>query len=420
MDNVRNIDRVGVPERRWNDIPLIVRATFNATGAITFTGNTLGLSRSDVSGVPGTLDSIGAFTTTNTAIRYGSYPFGTTDNYLLNSSSAQLALPAGSSILYAELIWGASYINGTVNLSSVINNAITFATPTGSFTVSPDSTTSNDIDLGNGVSAYVRSASVTSIIQSGGAGTYTTGRVPGTITINNDPTGNHAGWTLGVIYQNPSLPFRNMSLRAGAVLIQADSSAVTTTLTGFSTPVSGALGGRALFSAQEGDANRNGDQALFGPTTSNLVALSGTNNFATNFFASQINNDSGALDTTGTFGTRNQTNGAPGTNISGGRQGWDITNVDISSRLVNNQTTAVLRLTTSGDAYVLNANAIQVNINAPLVTVSKAANVTGALVGDTIRYTVTSTNTGTADATGAILTDALPAGSTFIAGSVTV
>jgi uncharacterized repeat protein (TIGR01451 family) len=420
MNNVRNIDRVGVPERRWNDIPLIVRATFNATGAITFTGNTLGLSRSDVSGVPGTLDSIGAFTTTNTAIRYGSYPFGTTDNYLLNSSSAQLALPAGSSILYAELIWGASYINGTVNLSSVINNAITFATPTGSFTVSPDSTTSNDIDLGNGVSAYVRSANVTSIIQSGGAGTYTTGRVPSTITVNNDPTGNHAGWTLGVIYQNPSLPFRNMSLRAGAVLIQADSSAVTTTLTGFSTPVSGALGGRALFSAQEGDANRNGDQALFGPTTSNLVALSGTNNFATNFFASQINNDSGALDTTGTFGTRNQTNGAPGTNISGGRQGWDITNVDISSRLVNNQTTAVLRLTTSGDAYVLNANAIQVNINAPLVTVSKAANVTGALVGDTIRYTVTSTNTGTADATGAILTDALPAGSTFIAGSVTV
>jgi uncharacterized repeat protein (TIGR01451 family) len=373
-----------------------------------------------VSGVPGTQDSIGAFVTTNTAIRYNAYPFGTTDNYLLNGSSAQLVLPAGSTVLYAELIWGGSYINGTVNLSAAINNPVTFITPISTATVSPDSATSNDLDLGGGVRAYVRSANVTSIVQAGGAGTYTTGRVVGTININNDPTGNHAGWTLGVIYQNPALPFRNMSLRAGAVLIQADSSPVTTTLTGFATPVSGVLGGRALFSGQEGDANRTGDQALFGPTTANLIALSGPNNFANNFLASQINNDAGTINTTGTFGTRNQTNGAQGSNISGGRQGWDITNVDVSSRLVNNQTTAVLRMTTSGDAYVLNANALQININAPLVSVSKSANTAGTLVGDTIRYTVTTTNTGTAAAMAAVLSDALPAGSVFVPGSVAV
>lgn len=403
-----------------NQIPLIVRATFNATGAITFTGNTLGLSRSDVSGVPGTSDSIGAFATTNTALRYGSYPFGTTDNYLLNSAAAVLTMPAGSSVLYAELIWGGTYVNGTTNLTSAINNSVSFTTPAGTFDVAPDSTTSNQFDLGGGALAYTRSANVTTLVQQGGAGTYTTGRVVGTITTSSDPTANHAGWTLGVIYQNASLPFRNMSLRAGAVLVQSTSAPVITTLTGFSTPVSGALGGRALFSAQEGDANRSGDQAQFGPTTSSLVALSGPNNFANNFFASQINGNTGALDTSGTFGTRNQTNGSPGSNISGGRQGWDITNVDISSSLANNQTSAVLRLTTSGDAYVLNGNAIQVDINAPRVTVTKSANVTGALVGDTIRYTVTTTNTGTANATDTIVTDTLPAGLAFVAGSVTV
>lgn len=48
-------------------------------------------------------------------------------------------------------------------------------------------------------------------------------------------------------------------------------------------PLSGALGGRALFSAQEGDANRTGDQALFGPTSATSVALSGPNNLAANF-----------------------------------------------------------------------------------------------------------------------------------------
>ncbi|MCD1257365.1 DUF11 domain-containing protein [Paenibacillus athensensis] len=400
-------------------IALVVRATVNATGAITFTGNTLGLSRSAVAGVPGTVDSIGAFTTINTAVRYGTYPLGTTSQYTSNSSSAILVLPAGSTVLYAELIWGGTYLVDTVNLTSAINNPVSLTTPTGTFSIYPDSATANEFDLGSGSLGYTRSANVTTLVQQGGAGTYTTGGVVGTIIVT-DPTVNHAGWTLGVLYQNPALPFRNMSLRAGAVLVQATSGPVTTTLTGFATPISGTLGGRALFSAQEGDANRTGDQALFGPTTSSQTALSGPNNFANNFFASQINNDLGQLDTTGTFGSRNQTNGAPGTNISGGRQGWDITNVDISARLINNQSSAVLTLTTSGDAYVVNANAIQIDINAPKINVVKSASASGSVVGDTITYSVTVSNTGTANAASVVLSDILPASTSFVTGSVTV
>ncbi len=417
LSNPRHVFQI---KREVLRIALVVRATLNATGAITFTGNTLGLSRANQEGTPGTNDSIGAFITVNTALRHGSYPPGTTSAYLNNSSSAVLVLPAGSNVLYAELIWGATHIVGNTNLSSVINNAVSFTTPTGSFNVSPDPATSNEFELAAGASGYVRSANVTTLVQQGGAGTYTTGRVAGIIAGSNDLPVNVAGWTLGVIYQNPSLPFRNMSLRVGAVLVQANSTPITTTLSGFATPVSGVLGGRALFSSLEGDAARTGDQALFGATTSSLAALSGPNNLANNFFASQINNDSGNLDTTGTFGTRNQTNGNPGTNISGGRQGWDITNVDISSRLVNNQTSAVLRLTTSGDAYVVNANAIQVDINAPRITVTKSSSSSGAVVGDILTYTVTVSNTGTANAASVVLSDALPAGTSFVTGSVMV
>lgn len=400
-------------------IPLVVRSTVNATGAITFTGNTLGLSRSETSGVPGTLDSIGAFTTTNAASVFGTYPAGTTSVYQSNSSAAVLTLPAGSAVLYAELIWGGSYVNGNVNLTAAINNPVSLTTPLGNtVSVTPDSATANSVDFGNGALAYVRSANVTSTIQASGAGTYVTGGVVGTIVINGDSTANHAGWTLAVIYQNPSLPFRNMSLRAGAVLVQANSAPVVTTITGFATPVTGALGGRILFSAQEGDANRSGDQALFGATSTTQVALSGPNNFANNFFASQINNDAGNLNTTGTFGTRNQTNGSPGTNIIGGRQGWDITNVDVSARLVNNQSSALLTLTTSGDAYVVNANALQIDINAPKISLAKSSSAAGTIVGDTVTYTVTVSNTGTASAASVVLSDILPAGLTFVTGSV--
>lgn len=402
-------------------IPLVVRSTVNATGAITFTGNTLGLSRSDTLGVPGTQDSIGAFSTVNTASIFGTYPAGTTSLYQSNSSAAILVLPAGSTVLYAELIWGGTYVNGTVNLTAAINNPVSFTTPLGNtVSVSPDAATANSVDLGSGSLAYVRSANVTSIIQASGAGTYITAGVVGTIIIPGDPTANHAGWTLAVIYQNPSLPFRNMSLRAGAVLVQSTSAPVVTTITGFATPVTGALGGRIMFSAQEGDANRSGDQALFGPTSATQVALSGPNNFANNFFASQINNDTGNLNTTGTFGNRNQINGSPGSNIVGGRQGWDITNVDVGARLVNNQSSALLTLTTSGDAYVVNTNGLQIDINAPKIALTKTANVAGTIVGDLVTYTVTVSNTGTASAASVVLSDTLPAGLTFVAGSVVV
>lgn len=55
--------------------------------------------------------------------------------------------------------------------------------------------------------------------------------------------------------------------------------------------------------------------------------------------------------------------------------------MDVSARLINNQSSAVLTLTTSGDAYIVNANAIQVDINAPKITVAKASAASGAVAG---------------------------------------
>ncbi|MCZ1269389.1 DUF11 domain-containing protein, partial [Paenibacillus tundrae] len=243
--------------------------------------------------------------------------------------------------------------------------------------------------------------------------------VVGTLSIP-DPTSNHAGWTLAVVYQNAALPLRNMSIRVNADVILSTSGPVNMIIDGFATPFMGPLAGRAQFSTQEGDANKTGDQARFGPTIATVTNLSGPNNFSDNFFASQINDDAGNLDTSGTFGTRNQINGTPGTNIVGGRQGWDITNVDVGFTLLNTQTQAAFQLTTNGDGYLVDGNGLQIDINLPALNAVKSANVTDAVVGDTVTYTIIISNTSLVNATNVMFFDNIPAGSSFVTNSITL
>ena len=134
--------------------------------------------------------------------------------------------------------------------------------------------------------------------------------------------------------------------------------------------------------------------------------LYGPNNAINNFFGSQVNNAAGNLDTTGTFGTRNQS-ASTGTNISAGRQGWDITSIDISPYLTNSQVSAAIRLTTNGDAYMLNTVGLQININSPNIQATKSVNKSVAAIGDILTYTVTIPNTGLLPANNAIFIDSL-------------
>ncbi|WP_255305354.1 DUF11 domain-containing protein [Paenibacillus sp. Mc5Re-14] len=159
-----------------------------------------------------------------------------------------------------------------------------------------------------------------------------------------------------------------MVIQGGAGVSSATGS-VNVVISGFATPVQGTLRGRALISAQEGDVDITGDRALFGPTTSNLTALSGPNNFSTNFFASQINGDDGTLVTTGTFGT---------------------------------------------------TNTVNVAVSAPNIQVTKTSSLAAAVVGDTIRYTLSITNNGVDSVTDTVVTDTIPAGTSFVPGSVLI
>ncbi|GMR65363.1 hypothetical protein BAC7755_20330 [Bacillus sp. MN7755] len=405
-------------------MPITNRFSTTTNGALAITGNTLGLSKISNQNRAGTIGAIGAFATTNTALQVPTFPAGTTLNYTQNSSTAILNIPAGSTILYAELIWGGNYLSRDQNITNVLGNPISFTTPVSTYSITPSAVTASNQTFVSGsvtFGFYTRSADVTSLVQAGGSGSYTTGSVPGLVDPIDASNGtiNSAGWTLIVAYQNGTLPARNLTIYVAGNRVSAETGSADVSVSGFLTPSGGPVSGRLFLSSTEGDADLTGDQALFGPNFSSLNALSGPNNAINNFFGSQVNNAAGNLDTTGTFGTRNQS-ASTSTNISAGRQGWDITSIDISPYLTNSQVSAAIRLTTNGDAYMLNTVGLQININSPNIQATKSVNKSVAAIGDILTYTVTIPNTGLLPANNAIFIDSLPNGTSFIPGTVTV
>ena len=129
-------------------MPFIQRYSDVKKGGIVFCGNTLGLSKAADQNQPGTEGSIGAFTSLNTNLQVGNFPAGgTTLDNASNGSFANLNLPADSTILRAELVWGGLYRSSTNNISNLLNSSITFTTPQGQFSVLPAPATAQTFDI---------------------------------------------------------------------------------------------------------------------------------------------------------------------------------------------------------------------------------------------------------------------------------
>lgn len=405
-------------------MPFIQRYSDVKKGGILFCGNTLGLSKAPNQNAPGTEGSIGAFTSLDNTLQVGTFPQGTTLDYTRNGSRAILDLPAGSTILYAELIWGGLFRSSQNNISALLNNSVTFTTPQGTLSVAPDPATAQTFDIPADditVGFYVRTANVTAAVQAALGGSYSVQSVPALIEALDSRTAdtNHAGWTLAIAYENPSMSLRNLTIWSGGAVVSPNNTSTTITVSDFLTPEILPITGKIFVSAQEGDAVLTGDEMLFGQTIPTLSPLSGPNNPEDNFFASQINDENGILDTTGTFGSRNA-NAAAGTNTSACRQGWDITAVDVSNKLSASQSSAVIRFTSDGDLYVPNALALQIDSKGANIEIAKSADKTFVDVGEEITYQLVVKNTGTVEALDVTVTDLLPNETTLVDGSITV
>lgn len=397
-----------------------IRFTATAPGGIIGTGNTLGLAKDTSLNGPGIRDSIGTFislgnTVDNSPVNAANpWPMGTTNDWKMNGSTAELDLPEAE-VLYAELVWGGSFQYGAEDVTTSLNSSVMLAANGSMMAIPPNPTTALTISKtaasGFAVRYYMRSADVTDFVKQAGKGTYTVSGVPATQTTDTNSL-NAAGWTLVVAYRDEGAAVRNLSIFVGGSFVD-ENTTQDYNISGFCAPPAGEVTGSVVVSTIEGDASFVGDLLQIAPTAAGpFVNLSGPNNPANNFFCSQINDSDGMLDTRGTFGMVNH-NAATGMNTKGGRQGWDVTTVNVSSmqnQLQNGQTSAVIRTLTTDDSFMPVLAAFSIDVNAPDFKGAASSTLTApteVMDGEAFTVTATLSNTGQVPAKNVLFTLAL-------------
>jgi uncharacterized repeat protein (TIGR01451 family)/MYXO-CTERM domain-containing protein len=416
----------------------LLRFETTQPGNVVAIGNTLGLAKGSSENGPGTADSIGTFvsldpTSFDSKPPNPANPWGprTTDNWTKNGSTAKLVLPdSGVRVLYAELVWGGSYKYGGEDVTMYLDlPVVKLAYGDDAIQPKPDPGTKSTLDyFATGIATdaeyYSRSADVTDFVQAHLGGLYAVTGVPATQATGINAL-DAAGWALMIAYRHDGDPIRELSILVGNGDQMVDANVtVDYSVADFCAPQSGSVHGSVAVAALGGDADHGGDtlRAAADPMGS-FVGLSGPNNPASNFFASQINDATGALDTSGTFGNANH-DAVSGTNTYGGRQGWDVTNVGLSSdlgQLALGQRTLVVRAATTGDSFLPLVAGIAIDVNAPRFSLaSSVAAVSPPFVspGGRVMITASLANEGTATADGVRFSLDLPAGASLVSFSI--
>ena len=318
-------------------------------------------------------------------------------------STAMLTLPAGAHVTHAYLYWAANSTAANKGAQATIERPSVFSQP-----VVALQTLVSDMN-----EAYRSVADITSLVQTNGAGAYRVGGIDVSPLENVNDSNLFAGWWMVVLYELPTAPLRNLAVFDGLDMVERGLPQKVS-LTGFQVP-SSAFDAKLGVVALEGDTLIAGDQLFFngGTALSNTVSPAASSN---NFF-------SGSRSYLGTpqsvVGDLPQTRGTPGS-----MSGIDLHVVDVSDKLAQGATSATIQATSTGDVYYLASFVTSITTYRPSFTASTMAvnNLNGGapLPGNTLQYTVNVSNTGNEDATQLVMTDPLPAGVSYVPGSLAI
>ena len=315
------------------------------------------------------------------------------DASTFNSSQATLSMPAGSTVLFAGLYWGA-------RSASAQRGQVLFKTPS-AFGYSNVTASAVDTSGGGSANNYGAFADVTAAVAAAGNGVYTVANVQREVG-----AGRWAGWVLTVVYQNNSDTLKNLVVYDGYALVN-NANPVTVVPSGFLTPLSGPVTTRVGAAGFDGDLGFTGDGFSV-----NGTALTDSLNVTNNFFNSVLSENGVQL---------------PGRNPSFiNNFGTDIDRVNVPTGVVpNGATSATLQLTAPNENYHPVLITFATDLYVPIITqnVTKTvSDLNGAplVAGDTMRWTIAMSNTGQDTGTNLILKDPIPAGTTYVPGSLVI
>ncbi len=391
-----------------------VRFSTDDNGAITLIGNSLMSCQQGAQNPPATCASsvpVNGTGASGSSLNNNAYDMiyvnTVGESGIFNSSSATFARPSGATVRWAGLYWSAETVpgaRGSAPPNEAIKNQVQFSTPAsgGYRTITASQLdTANGVDPGAGPTAFNGFADVTTLVAAGGSGIYKVGNVQAATGLNR-----YAGWALVIVYHDATLPLRDLTVFDGYT--QVNQTTISNTITGFRTPAAGAFSTAIGAVAFDGDLGTLNDVVLL-----NGVTLTDAANPANNFFNSTVSR-SGANVT-----ARNP--------FFGNTLGFDADLINTSGILPNGATSATVTFTTTGDSYFPDVLTFSTDVFEPDFTSGNGFTKTvtdlnggSAMPGDVIEYTVTATNSGNDIATAVVMTDAIPANTTYVPGSLSI
>ncbi|SHI29715.1 SprB repeat-containing protein, partial [Arenibacter nanhaiticus] len=347
------------------------------------------------------------------------------DPSTFSSSSATLTYPQAdcNRIVYAGLYWSATYPSERAGQSIGTNrqadfNRVKLKVPAGTYVditadeVLYDGYTSGISSMRDN-SPYACYADITGLITplADAQGEYTIANVRA--VTGELGGGASAGWTMVLVYENPTLTGKSITTFDGFARVNSDNSNVELNYSGFNTIPAGPVNAHIGAAALEGDFRITGDELYIkAASKASYTQISNATNPGNNFFNSNITLN-GVLTT----------NRNPNSNNTLGYD-TDIFKLDnpANSVIPNSETAATFRFTSNGDQYYPFFNSFNIEIIEPEINLLKnVEDVNGndiananVVLGQEMYYMLRFQNSGNDNAQNFSIRDVLPSNVDFV------
>jgi uncharacterized repeat protein (TIGR01451 family) len=343
---------------------------------------------------------------------------GSTDS-TFNSTSANLTLGSCTQVLFAGLYWGATQGVDGSNVGWINNeNVVKLKLPgAANYTT----VTSAQTDYHNGTlvpglphTGYRCFSNITGLVNASAAsGTYTVANVVAPNGVNNAS----AGWTIVIVYSDPSTIVRNLTVFDGSVIMNGGDPALTVPISGFLTPPSGPVScelGAVVFDGDRGSV----DEFSFKQNSNPLVGT------YTNLTPNTTANINDMWNSTISYKGSVVTSRNPAHNNT---LGYDADIIDVPNAanavLGNSQSSASIRFSSPSENYMIQVATTAISQYTPSFSVSKnATDLTGGALtpNDSIRYQIVYQNGGNDASTATTIIDNIPAGTSYAPNSLVI